>query len=193
MTQGSQRFAAFSEADWRAAAAATLNGAGLETLVSHAADGIELQPLYARRTGPRALRGEGARRRLARLDHPDPGAANEQAQDDLANGADGLQVVFAGAAGAYGYGLAKFDAASFDRAFEGVRFAPAIRFELDLGPEGERQANAFAALALRSGAAPSTLDVAFGLDPLGALARSGRAARAWGGARASAASQVRSA
>ncbi len=180
MTQASERFAAFGEADWRAAATAALKGAGLETLVSHAADGIALQPLYARRVGPRALRGVGAWRTLARLDHPDPAAANEQAEDDLANGADGLQVVFAGAAGAYGYGLGKFDAGSLHRAFEGVRFEPSIRFELDLGPEGERQATAFAALVARSGAAPSTLDIAFGLDPLGAVARSGRAERAWG-------------
>ena len=115
---------------------------------------------------------------MARLDHPDPVAANDQARDDLANGAGGLQVVFAGAAGAYGFGLAKFDAASLHRAFDGVRFDQASRFELDLGPQGEAQATAFAALIGRSGVEPLTVDVAFGLDPIGALARSGRARRA---------------
>ena len=178
MTEASAGFAAFGEADWRALAEAGLGGAGFESLVSRAADGVELQPLYARRQGPRALRGGGAWRPLARLDHPDPVAANDQARDDLANGAGGLQVVFAGAAGAYGFGLAKFDAASLHRAFDGVRFDQASRFELDLGPQGEAQATAFAALIGRSGVEPLTVDVAFGLDPIGALARSGRARRA---------------
>ena len=92
-------------------------------LISRAADGVALQPLYPRREGPaRAARRRRRWRALARLDHPDPAAANEQALDDLANGADGLQVVFAGAAGAYGFGLAKFDSAALHRAFEGVRF-----------------------------------------------------------------------
>ena len=57
----------------------------------------------------------GAWRVLARVDHPDADAANVQALDDLANGADGLEVVFAGAGGAYGYGLADADAASSTR------------------------------------------------------------------------------
>jgi methylmalonyl-CoA mutase len=39
---------------------------------------------------------------MARLDHPDPGEANAQALDDLADGADGLAVVFAGGVGAHG-------------------------------------------------------------------------------------------
>lgn len=173
------QFASFGEADWRRAAERALKGAGLATLTSRAADGIELQPLYARRDGPRALRGGTGWRALARLDHPDPGAANDQALDDLANGADGLQVVFAGAMGAYGFGLGKSDSATLHRAFEGVRFSAAQRFELDLGPNGEGQATGFAALVARSGVAPKTVDIAFGLDPIGAMARSGRAPRPW--------------
>jgi methylmalonyl-CoA mutase len=179
VTQASARFAALSEADWRAAAAASLKGASFDTLIAHAADGVDLQPLYPRAVGPRAWRGEGAWRNLARLDHPDPTSANDQARDDLANGADGLQIVFAGAAGAYGFGLVKFGAASLQRALDGVTFDPGRRFELDLGPEGEGQATAFAALVARSGAEPSRIDVGFGLDPIGALARSGRAERGW--------------
>jgi len=177
--EAAAQFASFGEADWRRAAEAALKGAGFATLVSRAADGIELLPLYPRREGPRALGGGGGWRVLARLDHPDSAAANDQARDDLANGADGLQVVFAGAAGAYGFGLAKSDSATLHRAFEGVRFDAAQRFELDLGPNGESQATGFAALVARSGVAPKTVDVAFGLDPVGALARSGRAPRPW--------------
>jgi methylmalonyl-CoA mutase len=179
VAEAAARFASYGEADWRRAAEAALKGAGFATLVSRAADGIELQPLYPRRQGPRALRRDASWRVLARLDHPDPAAANDQALDDLANGADGLQVVFAGAAGAYGFGLAKADSSTLHRAFEGVRFAAEQRFELDLGPNAEAQATGFAALVARSGVAPRSVDLAFGLDPIGALARSGRAARPW--------------
>ncbi len=180
MTEFSGAFATFTEADWRKAAEASLRGGAFDRLVSRTSDAIALQPLYPRRDGPRALRGEGgAWRALARLDHPDAAAANEQALDDLANGADGLQVAFAGAGGAYGFGLGKFDSAALHRAFEGVRFDGSLRIELDLGAEAVSQATGFASLVERSGANPETLDLAFGLDPIGALARSGRAARAW--------------
>ena len=147
MEEAAARFASYVEADWRRAAEAALKGAGFATLISRAADGIDVQPLYPRREGPRALRSGAGWRVLARLDHPDPAAANDQALDDLSNGADGLQVVFAGAAGAYGFGLGKSDSATLHRAFDGVRFDAAQRFALDLGPDGEGQATSFAALA----------------------------------------------
>ncbi len=77
-------------------------------------DGIDIQPIYSRRTSARdrwkSRRAGGAWRVIARVDHPEAAVANGQALDDLVNGADGLQVVFAGAAGAYGYGLASHDA-----------------------------------------------------------------------------------
>ncbi len=173
-------FPAFSEADWRKAAEAALKGASLETLNARTSDGLPLAPIYVGAEGPRALRDAGgAWRALARLDHPDAGAANEAALEDLANGADGLQVVFAGAAGAYGYGLAKWDSAALHRALDGVRFDFGAAFELDLGPDAEAQASAFAALVVRSGARPDEAGVSFGLDPIGLSLRSGRAARRW--------------
>ncbi len=180
MAEFSGAFAPYSEADWRKAAEAALKGGAFDRLVSRTSDAIALQPLYSRREGARAMRAQGGVWRvLARLDHPDAAAANEQALDDLANGADGLQVVFAGAGGAYGFGLGKFDSAALHRAFEGVRFDGSQSFELDLGPEAENQAAGFAGLVERSGADPAALDLSFGLDPVGALARSGRVARAW--------------
>ncbi len=170
-------FPTYSEADWRKAAEAALKGAPFDRLIARTADAIALQPLYARREGPRAIRGEaGPWRAFARIDHPDPGAANEQVREDLAGGAEGLQVVFAGAGGAYGFGLARHDSATLHRAFEGINFA-ATRFELDLGVDADAQAAAFASLVERAGENPSQVSIAFGLDPIGALARSGRAAR----------------
>ncbi|HLX98708.1 MAG TPA: methylmalonyl-CoA mutase family protein [Roseiarcus sp.] len=164
-------FPAYTEADWRKAAEAALKGASLETLVSETADGVRIEPVYRAAEGQRALRAEGPWRIMARLDHPDAGEANAQALDDLANGADGLKVVFAGAPGAYGFGLRRFDSASLHKAFDGVRFDAGAHFELDLGPDGPGQTLGFGALIERSGAKPEECAVAFGLDPFAAAAR----------------------
>jgi len=163
-------FPAYSEADWRKAAEAALKGASFERLAAKTADGILIQPVYQPATGPRALRLEGPWRVIARLDHPDAGEANAQALDDLANGADGLQVIFSGALGAYGFGLKQFDPATLHAAFEGVRFDAGAHFELDLGREGPEQALSFAALIERSGARAADCAISFGIDPFAAAA-----------------------
>jgi methylmalonyl-CoA mutase len=163
-------FPAYTEADWRKAAEAALKGASFETLVSQTADGIRIEPVYRAAEGPRALRSEGPWRVIARLDHPDAGEANAQALDDLANGADGLQIVFAGAVGAHGFGLRRFDFASLHKLFDGVSFDAGANFELDLGPDGPGQALRFGALIERSGAKLEECAVAFGLDPFAAAA-----------------------
>ncbi len=161
-----------SEADWRKAAEAALKGASLEKLASLTADGLTLGPLHAGRVGPRALRGEpGPWKALARLDHPSPDDMSAQAAEDLGNGADGLSIVFAGAGGAYGFGLARADSASLHRAFADIRFDAGQRFSLDVADFA--QAEAFAALVERSGAEVSRVDAAFGLDPVGWRARGG--------------------
>ena len=125
------------------------------------------------------MRCDGAWRILARVDHPDAGGANDQALDDLTNGADGLAVIFAGAAGAYGYGLAGCEAGLLDAAFENVRFDVGMTLELDLGPAAQDQAQAIAALVEKRRADPAAVDLSFGLDPIGALARSGLAQGEW--------------
>ena len=129
-------FPAWSEADWRKAARAALKGASLDTLICGTADGIRIEPLYSAADGPpRVRRAQGPWWIVARLDHPDPREANDQALDDLAGGADGLQVVFAGAIGAYGFGLKRSDPATLHAAFDGVPF-DRPQFELDLGRDG---------------------------------------------------------
>jgi methylmalonyl-CoA mutase len=158
-------FPAYSQADWRKAAEAALKGANLETLTSETADGVRIEPVYPPAEGPRPIRPGGPWRIVARLDHPNADEANAQALDDLANGADSLQVIFSGAIGAYGFGLRPFDSASLRKAFDGVRFDAGVNFELDLGPDGPDQALRFGALIERSGAKPEDCAVAFGLDP----------------------------
>ena len=164
-------FPGHTQADWGRAAEAALNGASLETLASKTADGVRIEPVYPPAEGPRAIRPGGPWRIIARLDHPDADEANAQALDDLANGADGLQVVSCGALGAYGFGLRRFDSASLHKAFDRVRFDAGANFELDLGPDGPDQALRFGALIERSGARPEDCPVAFGLDPFAASAR----------------------
>jgi methylmalonyl-CoA mutase len=169
-------FPRHGEADWRRVAEASLKGGSLDALVAKTTDGIALGPLYARREGQRASRAApGPWAALARMDHPEAGDANAQALEDLAGGADGLRVIFAGATGAHGFGLAHRDSAALHRAFDGVRFDEGVRFDLDLGPDAEARARGFAGLVARSGADPASVDLSFGLDPIGALARSGRA------------------
>jgi methylmalonyl-CoA mutase len=165
-------FAPTSEKGWRKLVAAALKGGAFEKLIARSEDGFPIAPLYQRKVGPRAGRPGGPWRVLARVDHPDAEAANAQALDDLANGADGLDVVFAGASTAYGYGLARSDAASIDVLFRDVVFE-AARIELDLGPAGASAARNLADHVARNGE-PSRADIAFGLDPIGAMAFSGR-------------------
>ena len=164
-------FPATTEADWRKAAEAALKGASLETLVSETADGVRIEPVYPPAEGPRAIRPGGPWRIIARLDHPHADEANAQALDDLANGADGLQIVSSGALGAYGFGLRRFDSATLHKAFDGVRFDAGANFELDLGLDGPDRALRFGAFIERSGARLEDCAVSFGLDPFVALAR----------------------
>ena len=139
--------------------------------MSETADGVRIEPVYPPAEGPRATRPGGPWRIIARLDHPNADEANAQALDDLANGADGLQVVSSGALGAYGFGLRQFDSATLHKAFDGVRFDAGANLELDLGPDGPDQALRFGALIERSGAKPEDCAVSFGLDPFAASAR----------------------
>ena len=164
-------FPAWSEADWRKTAEAALKGKSLESLASTTVDGIRIEPLYPPAEGPRPLGRSGPWRVMCRLDHPDASEANAQALDDLAGGADGLAVVFAGAIGAFGFGLKKSDPATLHAAFDTVRFDAGLCCELDLGPAGADEALRFAALIERSGAEPPECAVSFGLDPFGAAAR----------------------
>ena len=164
-------FAAWTEADWRKSAEAALKGSPVDRLASVSSDGIRIEPLYRPADGPRPLGREGAWAIIARMDHPEAGEANAQALEDIAGGADGLQVIFAGATGAYGFGLKRSDSATLHKAFDGIGFDAAQSFELDLGPDGPAEALAFAALIERSGASPSARSVSFGLDPFAGVSR----------------------
>ena len=161
-------FPAWSEADWRKAAEAALKGANLDTLASSTADGVRIEPLYPPGEGPRPLQADGPWRVIARLDHPDAGEANAQALDDFAGGADGLQVVFAGARSAP-MDLASHGPmpATLHAAFDGVRFDQGLTLRTGSRPRrppitrgiSRRSSNGRARV-------PPTATCRFGLDPL---------------------------
>ena len=92
---------------------------------------------------------------IARLDHPDAGEANAQALDDLASGADGLQVVFAGAIGAYGFGLKAIRSGDPARRPSTACVSTPGRVSSSIsGPTARARRSASRALIERSGASP---------------------------------------
>ena len=164
--------------DWLKLVSAALKGAPVETLTAKTYDGIPIEPLYGHdaRAKPLVARAPGtAWQVMQRVDHPDPAAANAEALHDLENGATGLTLVFAGAIGSYGYGLAGSDVA---RVLDGV-FLDAAAIELDLGPQAGEVTSSIVLLLEQRGIAPQATHIRFGFDPLGNMAASGSSWSAW--------------
>ena len=172
-------FAAASAAEWRALAEKALKGRPLDSLSTRTADGLVFAPLYGPADAAAPARPVAAPWTVVqRVDHPDAAAANRLALEDLAQGATGLSLVFAGSPTAYGYGLPPGDVSALAAALAGV-VLDALPLRLEAGPHGLAAAAALLAVAERHGVAAQDLDVAVGLDPLGAFAASGRLAEPW--------------
>ncbi len=173
-----------TQGQWRKLVEGALKGAPFDRrLVSRTYDGLTIEPLYARAAAaqPVAGRAPGAPWAvMQRAEHPDPQAANAEALHDLENGANGLALVFAGAAGAYGYGLPASER-DISRVLEGIHLDVGIALDLELGPKTAAAARSVAALVKRQGIAPSTTNVRFGLDPVGAAATAGGSPLPWSG------------
>jgi methylmalonyl-CoA mutase len=165
-------FASSTEEQWRKKVEAALKGAPVQKLVTKTYDGFDIQPLYPRAANkPRAFRASGDWAVTARVDHPDSAAANELALTDLENGANGLQVVFAGAVGAYGFGLR--DAGALAPALKDIQLDAGLRIVLDLPVQSGLHVAALLDLVAARAYDPKTLDISFGLDPIGAAAATG--------------------
>jgi methylmalonyl-CoA mutase len=156
------------EAEWRQLAVKALKGADFEAkLVSHTADGLRIEPLYARAEGghPRPFRAEpGPWRVVQRIDHPEAEAARRQALEDLENGASGLALVFADAPTARGFGLADAGSAAIADALDGVML-DLVSLRLEAGRSASEAARALVDLARRQGLPLDRLDFDLGLDP----------------------------
>ena len=163
-------FPSADEAAWKALVEDALKGAKFETLKSRSYDGIEIEPLYARQADASVIPGRAFGTPWAvmqRIDLPDADAANKQVLEDLNNGANGLALVFEGAAGDYGYALPATGAA-ISAALAEIYLDAGIALDLDLGAASQDAAGLVATLIKARGIAPQDVSIRFGLDPLGA-------------------------
>jgi methylmalonyl-CoA mutase len=165
------------EADWRALVTAGLKGAPFDTLIARTADGLPIAPLYrepdcATATDVSGFPGAAPFIRGARADggwlirqsfaHPDPERTNRDILADLAGGVSSIELAI-GAEGVAIDGPAALDIALADVVLEAAPIA------LDAGAGGLALAKLVAA-KLKGARGEG---VAFNVDPIGALMRTG--------------------
>ena len=164
--------------DWLKLVRAALQDRPFERLTAKTYDGLAIEPLYPRARAARPIAGrQGPWQVMARVDHPDPNAANAQALHDLENGATGLSLVFRGAIGDYGHGLDASEE-TVTKVLNGV-LLDAIAVELHTAETTKDAADHFAALVKARGHKPNAVDIRFGHDPLGAHLSGGGAPIPW--------------
>ena len=170
-----------SQEQWLALVSSAIKGAPFEKrLVSKSYDGIAIAPLYERASGARAVFGHAAGgpwRIVQRVELPDPARANAQALHDLEHGATGLALVFAGAIGAYGFGLD--GNASPARLLEGIALDAGVAIDLQPGVNAAHIARQMADAVHRNGVSPAAARISFGFDPLGHIAADPQSVRSW--------------
>src|ERR1700682_5649975 len=167
--------------DWHKLVDGVLKGAPFERLVGKTADGLKIDPIYPRAKGamPVAARPAAAPWQIMqRVDHPDARQANAQALHDLENGATGLTLVFAGANGAYGFGLEP-TAEAIEQVLDGIYIDAGIGIELQIGPQSRMAAIHIAEYVKRKGLSPADCSILFVLDPLGACVVWGSSPYSW--------------
>jgi methylmalonyl-CoA mutase len=167
--------------DWRKLVDGVLKGAPFEKLVGKTYDGVRIEPIYRRATDAGPIPGRAAAapwQIMQRIDHPDAVSANAQAMHDLENGATGLTLVFAGANGAYGFGLDP-SAEAVEKVLDGIYLDAGIAIELQIGPQSRMAAIHVAEYIKRKGIGPASCNIRFGLDPLGACAVWGSSPYSW--------------
>jgi methylmalonyl-CoA mutase len=176
LTLGAE-FPKASREAWLKLVSGVLKGAPFERrLGSRTYDGLAIEPLYGRDAAARPVvgRAPGAPWQvMARIEHPDPAAANLALQD-LENGASGLSLVFAESIGAYGYGL-DASANALAHLLRDIHLDAGISLDLDMGGEPDIVASRLADILKERGTSPAAVDVRFGFDPLGITAIGGRA------------------
>jgi methylmalonyl-CoA mutase len=170
-------FPAATREAWLALVSGVLKGAPFERrLVAKTYDGVAIEPLYARNAAARPVIGRNAGapwQVVARIEHPDPVAANAQARHDLENGATALSLVFAGAVGAYGFGL-RPDEGSVARILDGVLLDAGIALDVQVAAADFKPVvRGLADIVRERKYAPGTLHIRFGFDWIDALAASG--------------------
>ena len=174
-------FASATYDDWRKLVDGVLKGAPFETLTAKTSDGLKIEPIYPRAQGAAPIAGRAPAapwQIMQRIDHPDAALASAQALHDLENGATGLTLVFAGANGAYGFGLEP-SAETVEKVLDGVFIDAGISIELQVGPQSRMAAIHVAEYVKRRGLDPAACNIRFGLDPIGACAVWGSSPYTW--------------
>lgn len=175
--------AAFKESDfpatdrdrWLGLVAKGLGETSFEdALVARSDDGIPLGPVHERRTDAKpVLRGDPTRpwKILQRVDDPRPERANEQALEDIEQGANGLSIVFEGAPNAFGYGLPA-TAVALTKALEDVPLGR-CHVRIDVHPRSRVSVDWLVHIFSMRKIDPSRLDISFGIDPAALFAGTG--------------------
>ncbi len=174
-------FAPATRTDWRKLAEGVLKGAPFEKLVAKTYDGLQIDPIYERARDATVIPGRATAtpwQIMQRVDHPDAAKANEQAMHDLENGANGLTIVFAGANGARGFGLPPTKEA-LTHVLDGIYLDAGIGIELEIGLQSRDMGQHFAELLAARKISPASVNVRFGLDPIGGSAVRGGSAGSW--------------
>lgn len=176
-------FPAPTREQWLALVQGVLKCADFDkVLTARTADGLPIAPLYEAAAVAAPLLGRTPGQPwtvMQRVDNPDPDAANAQLLDDLAQGANGFQLVFSGAHGAHGFGLPDGSRATLDAVLAGVMLDAGVRVELDLSFACKEAAETVVGKLVAEGIPPSSVDIAFGYDPLGQFAAMGGAPTGW--------------
>ena len=170
-----------SREQWLALVSSVIKGAPFEKrLVSKSYDGIAIAPLYGRAGGGRPVLGHAAGepwRIVQRIELPDPARANAQARHDLENGATGIALVFAGAIGAYGFGLD--GNAALAHVLDGIALDAGVAIDLQPGVNAAHVARQLTDAVHRNGVSAAATRISFGFDPLGHIAAEPQSARSW--------------
>ncbi len=165
-----------SEAEWQSLVERALDGRPFESLISATFEGLNIAPLYQRpasEAGHARRQKPGAWTISQRMDHPDIDTANQMARADLIGGADALTLTVSEAISARGFGLKIEGVRDLDAALAGIDLdRTALR--LDAGERALELAASFRSIARDRRLTSAALDVDFGRDPMGHLARSGR-------------------
>ncbi|HEY4191121.1 MAG TPA: methylmalonyl-CoA mutase subunit beta [Mesorhizobium sp.] len=169
-------FPAANRRQWVALAEKALGDTAFEdALVSRSDDAIPIDPLHERAIDAAAslrVRPDLPWTISQRVDDPDVERAKAQIEEDLAQGATGLSLVFEGAPNAFGYGLPA-TAQALESVLEGVPLNR-IHLRIDVHPSSRAMADWLVGLLTRRRADPEKLNVSFGIDPAATFAGTGR-------------------
>lgn len=172
---GPDHFYTADEDAWWSAVDKALKGATRQKLYSATEDGGEIAPLYPRRqdSPARQLRlGQEDWSLVQRIDIADPAAANAQLLEDLSGGASGLDLLFSGAAAAYGHGIRVEDLAGLDRLLADVQL-DLIDLRFDAGRENIEVLALLLAYLEKHEIDPASVSLTANFDPYGWIAANG--------------------